>query len=145
MRRRTPRHFYAFDILWLDGKDLRGLPLVKRKQVLRRVVPTKPAPLLYAEHFDARGVELFRVVCEVIEGLGEIVEVFFGPGRFQLPLVGPAHPVPAIARVRRQLGHRKIYPAVECSRPRPPRPRKFGLPCYKAHLKFSIVLKGTAE
>jgi len=70
MRRRSPQHFYAFDILWLDGKDLRGLPLVKRKQVLRRVVPIQPAPLLYADHFDARGVDLFRVVCESdLEGI----------------------------------------------------------------------------
>src|SRR5437868_13262976 len=41
MRRQTPQHFYAFDILWLDGKDLRGLPLVKRKHILRRRVPTQ--------------------------------------------------------------------------------------------------------
>jgi ATP-dependent DNA ligase len=40
MRRRTPQHFYTFDILWLDGKDLRKLPLMKRKQILRRVLPT---------------------------------------------------------------------------------------------------------
>ena len=33
MRRRSPQYFYAFDILWLDGKDLRGLPLLKRKQM----------------------------------------------------------------------------------------------------------------
>jgi ATP-dependent DNA ligase len=70
MRRRTPQHFYAFDTLWLDGKDLRGLPLVKRKQILRRVVPTQPAPILYAEHFDERGVDLFRVVCDSdLEGI----------------------------------------------------------------------------
>ena len=63
-RRRTPQHFYAFDILWLDGKDLRGLPLLERKQILRGVVPVRPAPVLYVEHFDARGVDLFRAVCE---------------------------------------------------------------------------------
>jgi bifunctional non-homologous end joining protein LigD len=70
MRRRTPQHFYAFDILWLDGKDLRGLPLVKRKQVLRRIVPRPPSPLLYADHFDCRGVDLFRVFCDSdLEGI----------------------------------------------------------------------------
>jgi bifunctional non-homologous end joining protein LigD len=70
MRRRGPQHFYAFDILWLDGKDLRGLPLVKRKQVLRGVVPIKPAPLLYADHFDERGVDLYRSMCEMdLEGI----------------------------------------------------------------------------
>src|SRR4029079_1635286 len=70
MRRRSPQYFYAFDILWLDGKDLRGLPLVKRKEVLRRVVPAQPAPMLYADHFDSRGVDLFRSVCEMdLEGI----------------------------------------------------------------------------
>jgi bifunctional non-homologous end joining protein LigD len=64
MRRRRPQHFYAFDILWLDGKDLRGLPLVQRKQILRRVVPMQPAPVLYADYFEARGVNLYRLVCE---------------------------------------------------------------------------------
>ena len=49
MRRRSPQHFYVFDILSLDGKDLRRLPLVKRKQILRRVVLLEPAPVLYAD------------------------------------------------------------------------------------------------
>jgi bifunctional non-homologous end joining protein LigD len=35
LRRRSPQHFYAFDVLWLDGKDLRQLSLMKRKQILR--------------------------------------------------------------------------------------------------------------
>jgi bifunctional non-homologous end joining protein LigD len=64
MRRRKPQHFYAFDILWLDGTDLRGLPLLHRKQILRRVVPMQPAPVLYADYFEARGVDLYRLVCD---------------------------------------------------------------------------------
>src|SRR5215831_17596875 len=32
MRRRTPQHYYAFDLLWLDGRDLRELPLIERKR-----------------------------------------------------------------------------------------------------------------
>ena len=70
MRRRGTQHFYAFDILWLDGRDLRDLPLVKRKQILRRIVPMQPAPILYADHFEACGVDLFRAVCEQdLEGI----------------------------------------------------------------------------
>src|SRR5215472_7103998 len=64
MRRRTPQHFYAFDILWLDGKDLRRLPLFERKLILRYVVPMQPAPVLYADHFDEHGIDLFRAVCD---------------------------------------------------------------------------------
>ena len=70
MRRRSPQHFCAFDILRLDGKDLRALPLLRRKQILRRIVPMQPAPLLYVDHFAGRGVDLFRAVCEQdLEGI----------------------------------------------------------------------------
>ena len=31
MRRHGPFCFYAFDLLWLDGRDLRDLPLFERK------------------------------------------------------------------------------------------------------------------
>jgi ATP-dependent DNA ligase len=31
MRRRGPFCFYAFDLLWLDGRDLRDLALSERK------------------------------------------------------------------------------------------------------------------
>jgi bifunctional non-homologous end joining protein LigD len=64
LRGRRPQYFYAFDPLWLGGKDVRRLPLVQRKQLLRRIVPLSPAPVLYADHYDARGTELFRVLCE---------------------------------------------------------------------------------
>jgi bifunctional non-homologous end joining protein LigD len=32
-------HYAAFDLLWLNGRDLRGLPLVKRQQRLVRLIP----------------------------------------------------------------------------------------------------------
>src|SRR3954469_25612187 len=37
-RRGTP-YFYAFDLLWLDGCDIRSLRLVERKTLLRQVIP----------------------------------------------------------------------------------------------------------
>jgi bifunctional non-homologous end joining protein LigD len=67
MRRRSPQHFYAFDLLWLDGRDLRSLPLLKRKAMLWKLV--RP-PVLYVDHVVARGVDLFRAVCEQdLEGI----------------------------------------------------------------------------
>jgi ATP-dependent DNA ligase len=30
--------FYAFDLLWLDGEDMRGLPLIEGKRRLRRLI-----------------------------------------------------------------------------------------------------------
>lgn len=39
LHRRPPLSFLAFDLLWLDGKDLRMYPLVERKRILRKLVP----------------------------------------------------------------------------------------------------------
>jgi ATP-dependent DNA ligase len=59
MRRRRPQQFYAFDLLWLDGRDLRGAPLVERKRLLHGIIPPQPSPVLYVDHV----VELFNAVC----------------------------------------------------------------------------------
>jgi bifunctional non-homologous end joining protein LigD len=56
----APVVYYAFDLLYADGHDLREVPLIDRKQFLRRVLRAE-APVRYSEHFDERGEELFRV------------------------------------------------------------------------------------
>src|SRR5262249_42871170 len=61
-RRREP-HFYAFDVLWLDGVDLRNRPLIERKRVLRRLVPRRAGRLRYLDHVVRRGCDLFAAVC----------------------------------------------------------------------------------
>ncbi len=55
LHRREPAHFYAFDLLHLNGRDLRQLPLVRRKERLRRLIPPQPARLLYVDHLKTRG------------------------------------------------------------------------------------------
>ena len=59
-RRGEPR-FYAFDLLWLDGEDLRYLPLIDRKLRLRSVVPQRGERLLYCDHIEQDGEGLFRL------------------------------------------------------------------------------------
>jgi bifunctional non-homologous end joining protein LigD len=69
MRRRPPQQFVAFDLLWLDGQDLRQLPLLERKRRLRDLV-SDVGPVLYADHVPESGVDLFRAVCEQdLEGI----------------------------------------------------------------------------
>jgi bifunctional non-homologous end joining protein LigD len=34
--------YYVFDILWLNGRDLTGLPLLERKDLLKRILPKDP-------------------------------------------------------------------------------------------------------
>jgi bifunctional non-homologous end joining protein LigD len=60
MRPRGPQYFYAFDLLWLNGRDHRELPLLERKRRLREIVPPAPSPLLYVDHVVGTGVDLFR-------------------------------------------------------------------------------------
>jgi bifunctional non-homologous end joining protein LigD len=54
----------AFDLLCLDGRDLRRLALIERKRVLRRIVPRRPACVQYLPHVHRRGVDLFSEVVE---------------------------------------------------------------------------------
>ena len=55
--------FYAFDILWLDGRDLRDKPLLERKRILERVAGGQ-LRILITQHVEGQGTALFRVVCE---------------------------------------------------------------------------------
>jgi bifunctional non-homologous end joining protein LigD len=66
--RGEPR-FFAFDVLWCDGKDLRHDGLLDRKRKLRSLITTKNR-LLYCDHIEDRGEDLFTQVCELdLEGV----------------------------------------------------------------------------
>jgi bifunctional non-homologous end joining protein LigD len=63
-------YFYAFDLVYADGKDIRSEPLVRRKARLRKIVPLAYSPVLYLCHVRGKGVELFREVCRLdMEGI----------------------------------------------------------------------------
>jgi len=64
LRRRGNPVFYVFDLLWLDGEDLRERPLIKRKRRLRSLVPEQSSSLLYADHIEQHGVEFCRFACD---------------------------------------------------------------------------------
>jgi bifunctional non-homologous end joining protein LigD len=70
--------YYAFDLLYLDGYDLRAVPLIERKKALHELLAEAGAahPIIYSEHFDTDGASLFRQACEMkLEG---IVSKFIG-------------------------------------------------------------------
>jgi bifunctional non-homologous end joining protein LigD len=54
--------FYAFDLLYLEGFDLRGSPQIERKRILKSLFDeTKlAAPILFGEHMVAAGNEVFE-------------------------------------------------------------------------------------
>ena len=61
---------YFFDLLYLDGEDLRPEPLVARKQRLAALLQGAPEPLRLSEHFDEDGEVMLRHACRLsLEGL----------------------------------------------------------------------------
>jgi bifunctional non-homologous end joining protein LigD len=70
---------YAFDLLFLDGRDLRPLPLKERREPLVKLIgkPSSGAVLL-SEEFETDGATFFKVACE--RGLEGMISK-----RFDLP------------------------------------------------------------
>jgi bifunctional non-homologous end joining protein LigD len=64
--------FYLFDLPYLNGQDLRDLPLIQRKQILRDTLFAKKAngALAYSDHHEAEGADFFKAVCNMgLEGV----------------------------------------------------------------------------
>jgi bifunctional non-homologous end joining protein LigD len=63
--------FYAFDLLYLNGRDLRQLPLIERKEKLRAVIEKSRLPdVICGKYVEGRGVDLFNeVVRRNLEGV----------------------------------------------------------------------------
>lgn len=57
--------YFAFDLLHLDGRDLRSLALVERKERLEALLRKPSTSLRFSSHIDAHGPELFDRACEL--------------------------------------------------------------------------------
>ena len=71
LRRRAEPAFYAFDLLWLNGKDLRQLPLIERKKRLRQLIGKSDCErIIYVQHIEMCGCVLYRAICKKdLEGI----------------------------------------------------------------------------
>ena len=66
--------FFAFDLLFADGMDIRGLPLAERKAQLKKLLEARPkskASLIrYVEHFETGGDAVLQSACKLsLEGI----------------------------------------------------------------------------
>ena len=62
--------YYIFDILYLDGKDLRDLPLLERKKILKETMANTSEQVIYSENILEDGDEFYKVSCEhQLEGI----------------------------------------------------------------------------
>jgi bifunctional non-homologous end joining protein LigD len=62
--------YLVFDLLYLDGQDLRSLPLLRRKGLLKKLVRSVPN-VLYVDHIEEQGKQFFKLAAE--RGLEGIV------------------------------------------------------------------------
>jgi bifunctional non-homologous end joining protein LigD len=62
---------YAFDLLWLNGEDLRQEPLIVRKDKLAGLVLSSDCKrIMYAQHVEKYGKQLFAEICDKdLEGI----------------------------------------------------------------------------
>ena len=61
--------YCVFDLLYLNGYDLRGVTLGKRKALLKRLLPTA-GTIRYSDHFDVSGARFFAEACKLgLEGI----------------------------------------------------------------------------
>jgi len=65
--------FYAFDLLFAGGEDLRSLPLGERKARLKKLLEArkgKARPIRYVEHFETGGDAILQSACKLsLEGI----------------------------------------------------------------------------
>jgi bifunctional non-homologous end joining protein LigD len=75
-------HFYAFDILWLNGYDVTGLPLTQRKEILKQVIP-QGTIIRYTDSIDEKGETFYELAKEnELEGIiGKKKTSLYMPGK----------------------------------------------------------------
>jgi bifunctional non-homologous end joining protein LigD len=61
--------YYVFDLLYFRGHDLRGLPLQRRKEILKKILPASPK-IRFSDHVGKEGVLFYSVAREKgLEGI----------------------------------------------------------------------------
>lgn len=62
--------YIVFDLLALDGEDLRGQPLIARKNKLEELLADAPSSLHYSKHIEGTGDDCFHAACNIgMEGI----------------------------------------------------------------------------
>lgn len=65
----SPVVYYVFDLLYLDGHDLRNVRLIDRKNLLRRIL-REDKTIRYSDHVLEKGIELFQAAAQrKLEGI----------------------------------------------------------------------------
>lgn len=61
---------YAFDLLYINGRDLRQLPLADRREMLADLIGGQHSSIHFSEEVDAEGADFLKLACELgLEGI----------------------------------------------------------------------------
>ena len=61
--------YYVFDLLYIDGYDIRKLPLTRRKEILQAILPELPH-VRYCDHIERNGTDFFEAAAaQQLEGI----------------------------------------------------------------------------
>jgi bifunctional non-homologous end joining protein LigD len=55
----------AFDLLELDGRDLRREPIEERKRLLAKLLKGAHSSIVLNEHFEGDGAAVYRAPCQL--------------------------------------------------------------------------------
>lgn len=76
--------YYVFDLLYKDGQDLREVPLIERKALLKALIEKLGSPLIrFSDHIRTKGERVFKeAVKRKLEGIiGKRVDSTYQPRR----------------------------------------------------------------
>jgi bifunctional non-homologous end joining protein LigD len=62
---KKPLTYFIFDLLHLNGRNLRNLPLIERKEILATLLTNSGGYIRLSEHLASNGAEIFRKACEL--------------------------------------------------------------------------------
>src|SRR5580693_6356732 len=74
--------FFLFDLLYLDGEDLRSRPLIERKERLRALLLNAATSLHYSDHIIGQGPAFYDKACPMrVEGIvSKRIDAAYAPG-----------------------------------------------------------------
>jgi DNA ligase D-like protein (predicted ligase) len=74
--------YFAFDLLHVDGRDMTGLPLLERKDQLKRLLQGVPRSIQYSDHHIGGGKRFWEAACGAkAEGIvSKRIDAAYAPG-----------------------------------------------------------------
>jgi ATP-dependent DNA ligase len=85
--------YVVFDVIWLNGADLRALPLAEYRRQLQSILPKRSAIISEALSVTGRGHELFELMCaHDLEGIvAKRLKDGYGPRVRWLKIKNPSY------------------------------------------------------